>query len=221
VIIAVARRAERLQALAEELEGSVEVHCVAADLTSIEGQTRVLEALRQKGPVDYLVNNAGFSTFGAFAEQAIDSQRDMLLLHIDASISLCRAAIPYMRERGGGVIINVSSLGALVPGKQFGVYGATKAFLNHFSEALQQEVADSGIEVQALCPGFTRTEFHDAISGDGFDRERIPTQYWMASADVVAASLEALGSGRVLVVPGEQNLAIARSALEKALAQLG
>ncbi|MCB1844903.1 MAG: SDR family oxidoreductase [Halioglobus sp.] len=220
-IIAVARRGERLQALAAELEGSAEVHCVAADLTSVEGQTRVLEALRQKGPVDYLVNNAGFSTFGAFVEQSIDSQRDMLALHLDASISLCRAAIPFMRERGGGVIINVSSLGALLPGKHFSVYGATKAFLNHFSEALQQEVVDSGIQVQALCPGFTRTEFHDVMSGRSFDRERIPPEGWMASADVVAASLAALGSGRVLVVPGEQNLAIARSALEKALAQLG
>lgn len=220
VIIAVARREERLQALAEELNDSVQMHCIAADLTSIEGQTRVLEALRQKGPVDYLVNNAGFSTFGAFAAQSIDSQRDMLSLHIDASISLCRAAIPFMRERGGGVIINVSSLGALLPGKHFSVYGATKSFLNHFSEALQQEVADSGIQVQALCPGFTRTEFHDVTSMKAFDSGRIPPGGWMDSQEVVAASLAALGSGRVVIVPGEQNLSIARAAMQKALEQL-
>lgn len=220
VIIAIARRLERLQELAEELGSAVEMHCVAADLTTIEGQARAMESLRQQGPVDYLVNNAGFSTFDPFADSSIDSQRAMLNLHVDATMTLCRAAIPFMRERGGGVIINVSSLGALVPGKRLSVYGASKAFLNHFSEALQQEVADSGIEVQALCPGFTRTEFHDELSDQGFERERIPAEFWMESSAVVEQSLAALGAGRVLVVPGEHNLAIARRALEKSLAQL-
>ena len=221
VIIAIARSVERLQALAAELENVVEMHCIGADLTTIEGQTRAMEALRQQGPVDYLVNNAGFSTFAPFAESSIDSQRAMLDLHIDATITLCRAAIPFMQERGGGVIINVSSLGALLPGTRLSVYGASKAFLNHFSEALQLELAGSGIEVQALCPGFTRTEFHDALSDHGFARERIPAELWMESSEVVEQSLAALGSGRVLVVPGAHNLAIARTALEKSLAQLG
>ena len=210
VIIAIARSVERLQALAAELENVVEMHCIGADLTTIEGQTRAMEALRQQGPVDYLVNNAGFSTFAPFAESSIDSQRAMLDLHIDATITLCRAAIPFMQE-----------LGALLPGKRLSVYGASKAFLNHFSEALQLELAGSGIEVQALCPGFTRTEFHDALSDHGFARERIPAELWMESSEVVEQSLAALGSGRVLVVPGAHNLAIARTALEKSLAQLG
>ncbi len=126
-----------------------------------------MEAIRQQGPVDYLVNNAGFGTFGHFDQLSIESQRSMVSLHIDASITLCRAAIPFMRELGGGTIINVSSLGTFVPGKGMAVYGATKAFLNYYSQALQAELAGTGIEVQALCPGFTRTEFHDAHGGGG------------------------------------------------------
>jgi len=160
VIIGVARRGDRLGALAGELGEGVHFHAVEADLNTVEGVARTMETLRQKGPVNYLVNNAGFSTFGDFTDQQIDSQRDMVSLHIDATVTLCRAAIPFMRELGGGYIINVSSLGAFMPGRGLAVYGATKAFLNYFSASLQQELSGTGIEVQALCPGYTRTEFH-------------------------------------------------------------
>jgi len=210
VIIAVARRKERLVALASELAGQVEMHCLQADLGTIEGVARTLESMRQQGPVDYLVNNAGFGTFGNFDASSIESQRAMVNLHIDTSITLCRAAIPFMRERGGGTIINVSSLVAFLSGKGTAVYGASKAFLNYYSQALQAELTGSGIVVQALCPGFTHTEFHDQMAEGGFDRERIPAQMWMTAQAVVAASLAALGSGQVLVVPGEDNRAIAR-----------
>lgn len=220
LIIAVARRAEPLQALARELEGTVKLHSVAADLADTEGVHRTLEALRQQGPVDLLVNNAGFSSFGHFDALPIDSQRGMVDLHIQATITLCRAAIPFMRERGGGSIVNVSSLGALFPASNFAVYAGTKAFLNAFSEALQEELAGTGIHVQALCPGFTRTEFHDAMAGQGFQRERIDAELWMDPPAVVRESLEALGSGRVLVVPGAGNRAIARAAVEKLSASL-
>jgi short-subunit dehydrogenase len=220
VIIAVARRQARLQALADELAGQAELQPIVADLNSVEGVTRVVEALRQKGPADILVNNAGFSTFGQFAHLGIDSQRDMLSLHADATITLCRAAVPFMRERGAGQIINVSSLGAFMPGKGLAVYGATKAFLNYFSQALQLELAGTGIEVQALCPGYIRTEFHDEIAAQGFDAGRIPSEMWLEASAVVATSLEALGSGRVLVVPGESFQGLARMGLEGQLAAL-
>ena len=170
VIIAVARRRERLELLQQELAGKVEVHPVAADLNTVEGLACTMEALRQLGPADFLVNNAGFSTLGDFASQPIQSQRDMVGLHIDATITLCRAAIPFMRERGGGHIINVSSIGAFLPSKGLAVYGATKAFLNFFSQSLQAELAGTGIEVQALCPGYTHTEFHVEIERQGFDK---------------------------------------------------
>ena len=220
VIIAVARRRERLLALAEELSGRAEVHAVEADLCTVEGVARTLEALRQKGPVEYLVNNAGFSTFGHFADLPIDRQRDMVSLHADASITLARAAVPFMREIGGGCIINVSSLGAFLPGKGLAVYGATKAFLNYFSQALQEELEGTGIEVQALCPGYIRSEFHDDMVSQGFDRDRIPPDMWIEATDVVSASLAALGSGQVLVVPGESFRELAAMGLRAQLAAL-
>lgn len=220
VIIAVARRGERLAALSEELAGTVEMHVLAADLGSIEGVALTMEAIRQQGPVDYLVNNAGFSTFGQFAQLPIDGQRDMVSLHIDTTITLCRAAIPFMVERGSGYIINVSSVGAFVPGKGLAVYGATKAFLNYYSQALQAELAGSGIDVQALCPGYTHTEFHQAATEAGFDGSRIPREMWTNADEVVAASLAALGSEQVLVVPGAANQALARTALQQQLDSL-
>lgn len=217
VIIAVARRRERLAQLAEELSGRAEVHPVEADLTTVEGVARTMEALRQQGPVDYLVNNAGFGTFGAFPDLGIEGQREMVSLHVDASITLCRAAIPFMRERGRGTIINVSSLGAFLPSAGIAVYGASKAFLNFFSLALQAELEGSGIEVQALCPGYTHTDFHLDLERQGFSKGQVPQQMWMEAADVVAASLAALGSGRVLVVPGEGNLELARAGCQRLL----
>ncbi len=214
VIIGVARRGDRLEELAGRLD-DVEFHGVCADLGSVEGVARAMEILRQQGPVDYLVNNAGFSTFGQFADLPVDGQRDMVDLHVDATITLCRAAIPFMRERGEGHIINVSSLGAFLPGKGLAVYGATKAFLVYFSQALQAELAGSGIEIQALCPGYIHTEFHDEMQALGFDKQRIPEAMWMTAAEVVGASLDALGSGQVVVVPGEGNRTLAAAGLRQ------
>ena len=217
VIIGVARRGDRLAELVGKLPGEVEFHALEADLNSVEGVARTMETLRQKGPVDYLVNNAGFSTFGQFAELPIDRQRDMVSLHIDTTITLCKAAIPFMCELGGGHIINVSSMGAFVPGKGLAVYGATKSFLNYYSLALQAELAGTGIEVQALCPGYIHTEFHAEMQDQGFDKKRIPDEMWMTPGEVVAVSLASLGSGRVLVVPGEGNQSVAKMGLQQQL----
>lgn len=225
VIIAVGRRLDRLEALAHRLEsqheGKVEVHPLVADLTTVEGVAETMEAIRQKGPVDYLVNNAGFSTYGNFPDLGIEGQRDMINLHVDATITLCKAALGFMVERGSGHIINVSSLGSFLPGAGLAVYAATKAFLNSFSLGLQAELVDTGVEVQALCPGYTHTEFHSDMMEEGFDKGRIGEDMWMEPPAVVAASLEALGTGRVIVVPGEKNLELARYGLEQQLAALG
>lgn len=215
VIIAVARRADRLEELKKELSGLAEVHVIEADLCSVEGVTRAIESMRQQGPVDYLVNNAGFSTYGMFEDQLIDGQQDMVSLHINATMSLCRAAIPFMRELDGGHIINVSSLSAFLPGSGLTVYGATKAFLNYYSQSLQLELVDSGITVQALCPGYTRTDFHSTTEFSQFDTNNIPDDYWMDAASVVSVSLEALGDGNVIVVPGKTNLKLAKKGAQR------
>lgn len=220
VLIAVGRREAELHALAAELSSLVEVHCVIADLTTIEGQTRVIETLRQKGPVDYLVNNAGFGALGAFAEVELASQQSMVELHITAPMALCRAAIPFMRERCGGVIINVSSLVSFNPHPMVAVYGASKVFLNHFSEALQQELAGTGIKVQSLCPGYTRSDFHGRDSMQGFETTMVPESMWMDADEVVRISLAALAGEKVVVVTGADNHGLASSGLEAQLKRL-
>ncbi|RLQ21936.1 SDR family NAD(P)-dependent oxidoreductase [Seongchinamella sediminis] len=220
-IIAVARRRDRLEALREELAGETELHPVTADLLSVEGVAQTMEILRQKGPVDILVNNAGFSTYGYFIEAPVGEQRDMLNLHCEASITLTRAALPFMRELGRGQIINLSSLGAFLPGPMLSVYGASKSFLSYFSLGLQQELAATGIRVQALCPGLVRTEIHQPMKDRGFATESFPDEMWMQAEEVVTASLAALNTDKVLVVPGEDNLALARKGVQGLLAALG
>ena len=220
LIIATGRRSRQLEALASSLQATTEVFPLVADLTTVEGRTRVIETLRQKGPLDYLVNNAGFSTLGTFESLELGPQQEMVSVHIDATMALCRAAIPFMRENGGGNIINVSSLVAFNPYASVAVYGATKAFLNHFSEALQLELEGSGIRVQSLCPGFTRTDFHGRGSMDGFDPEQVPEALWMSSEQVVTLSLRELPQGPVVLVAGESNLAMARQGLEGQLQRL-
>ncbi len=213
VVIAVARRAERLETLAEELCGRAELAVIEADLTTVEGLTRAIEALRQRGPADILVNTAGCANLGNFARASIDCQRSMISLHIDATITLCRAAVPFMLERKQAAIINVASLGAFLPVEGAAVYGASKAFLVSFSRALHAELAGSGIAVQCLCPGHTRTEFHDPDAPAGSDSGRVPDPLWMEVHEVVSASLAALDTGQVLVVPGAENRALARQGI--------
>lgn len=221
-VIAVARRAGRLEALAAELAGDTELIPLVADLTTVEGVTRVLEALRQQGPVDTLVNNAGFSTFGPFADSGIDRELEQLRLHLDATLELTHAALPFMREAGGGRIINLGSVGALINMPSTAVYGAAKAFLLQFSQSLQAEVEEDGIAVQCLCPGLTHTEIHGQPDMAGFDKSRLPEALWMQPAEVVAASLAALEQpgAPVVVVPGAVNREMLGGAVEALAASI-
>lgn len=221
VIIAVARRRDRLEALRDELASRAEVHVVEADLLTVEGVAHTMEMLRQKGPVDILVNNAGFSPYGNFIDSPISGQRDMVTLHCDAAITLTRAAIPFMREQGAGSVINVSSLGSFLPGPKLAVYGASKAFLNYFTLSLEKELADTGIKVQALCPGLVRTEIHEPMKEEGFSSSSFPDDMWMEPAEVVSASLDALEGEKIIVVPGEGNLALAKMGAQGLLDALG
>lgn len=214
-IVAVARRAGRLESLAADLAGErAEILPLQADLATLEGQARVVEQIRQQGPVGMLVNNAGFGSYGPFIDGDIDSDLAMLRLHQDAVLMLTRAALPGMRDGGGGYLVNVASVGGFLPMPGSAVYAATKSFLNSFSVSLQDEVARHGIRVQSLCPGFTHTEIHGSETMRGFDKSRTPEALWMPADDVVRQSLAALDAGQVLVVPGERNRAMVASALD-------
>ncbi len=224
-LILVARREERLQALADKLnkQHHVETEALVADLANPEDVARVEQRMAACDTLSILVNNAGFGTAGPFAETDFQKQLDMIHVHVIASVRLSRAALAGMLARQRGAIVNVSSIAAFFPAPGNVSYCATKRYLNAFSEALNKEVADQGVQVQALCPGFTTTEFHDTSEYETFDRTKVPSYLWMSSRDVVAQSVAALERGPVIVVPGRQNkilLAMIRSPLAQVLLRL-
>lgn len=202
----VARREARLRALAEELSAAhgVRADVLVADLGRDEDIDRVARSIREYADLTLLVNNAGFGTRGAFADVPVERHLEMIRVHDVATVALTWAALPGMIARGGGAVINVSSIAAFFPSGGGATYTATKAYLNNFSEALAAEMSEKGVRVQALCPGFTYSEFHDTPEYEGFDRGQIPGAFWMTAGEVVDESLAALGGDRVIVVPGRQ-----------------
>ncbi len=198
-LILVARRGERLLELAKELP--VQVQTICADLVTEDGLGKVESAIRDCPSLDLLVNNAGFGTLGYFWEADIAGQRDMHALHVMATVRLTHAALGPMVRRNRGGVINVSSVAAFSINPGNVSYCSTKAWMNNFTEGLDIELrhAKSAVRVQALCPGFTYTEFHDTL---GVDRKGIPDWLWLKADDVVESSLRGLGSGKVIVVPG-------------------
>lgn len=210
-LVLVARRREKLQTLAAELEKAygVTVEVLAADLASEKGIVAVEKRLGENGGVDLLVNNAGFGTTGAFVDVDPKKQNAMMKLHVDVPVRLSRAALPSMIERQQGGIINISSISSFYPVPNRTVYGATKAAMNQFSASLAQEVARYGIHVQALAPGFTYTEFHDSPEFADWSRSQVAKALWMTAAQVVEISLaELIKNRRVVVIPGWRNRAL-------------
>jgi uncharacterized protein len=197
-LILVARRRDRLDRIASEL-GEVEV--LQADLAEEAGLQLVENRILAAPDLTLLVNNAGFGSMGRFFEIPVDSQDRMHKLHVIATMRLSHAALHGMVTRGGGAIINVSSVAAFGQNPGSISYCATKAWMNSFTEGLDMELKTAGspVKVQALCPGFTITEFQDVI---GMDRSRIPAWLWMKAEDVVDASLKGLARNKLIVVPG-------------------
>jgi short-subunit dehydrogenase len=202
-LLLAARRMERLEELQTELErahhGRVEPFCVdLADDVLLEDFAKRLET---EGPIDLLVNNAGFGTKGLFHLTDYARQVEMHKLHILATMRLSRAVLPAMIERRAGAIINVASVAGFFRSAGSVSYCATKGWVIDFSEGLRVELDSmaSPVAVQALCPGFTYTEFHDVL---GSDRSSVPKQLWMPAEFVVEKSLDALASRKLIVIPG-------------------
>ena len=218
-VVLVARRRQRLECLAAELreQHGVGAEVLPADLTNPADVEWVERRICELTDLAMLVNSAGFAVFGSFAELPVERWLELLHCHVIASVRFCHAALPHMLARSRGAIINVSSIGGLVPKAKDATYCATKAYLNMFSQCLQRELTGTGIRVQALCPGFTDTEFHDDPQYAQFKiKERIPKFYWMTAEEVVDLSLKALERGKVVFVPGFKNrviVALSRSGL--------
>ncbi|HEV2889150.1 MAG TPA: SDR family oxidoreductase [Frankiaceae bacterium] len=202
-LVLVARDEARLAALAKETRAAygVEAEVLAADLATDEGVARV-EERAGRADVAMLVNNAGFGHRGRFLQVPVADELTMVRVHVDAVLRLTTAAVRGMTERGRGDVVNVASVAAFFPR---GTYGASKAWVVSFSEAVRQDVAGSGVRVLALCPGFTHTEFHDRA---GMDMSGIPRALWLDADDVVAEGLADLRKGRAVSVPGWQYKAL-------------
>lgn len=219
------RHLERLSALATDLSRahSIAAEPLGADLANEEGIAAVVARITALPRLDLLVNNAGFGIGGAFARADVLGQAAMLNVHMVAPMLLSHAALPRMTARGSGGIINVASLAAFMALPGSANYCATKAYLVVFSQALAAEVRPRGLRVQALCPGFTITEFHDRPDQGGFDRRRLPWFLRGSAQAVVGASLRGLERGQVICVPGFLNrliLCLARTGLVSRFAPL-
>jgi uncharacterized protein len=203
-LVLVARDRERLESVAKALrdEYDVDVEVVAADLADRSELALVEARLADPArPVDLLVNNAGFGLKDRFLANDIETEQGMLDVLVTAVLRLSHAALGPMVERGHGGIINVSSVAAFLPR---GTYGAAKAWVNRFSEWAANEYRGQGVTVMALCPGFTKTEFHERMGvrrGTGF--------MWLDVDMLVERALSDFDKGKVYSIPGVQYRAIA------------
>ena len=204
-LILVARRRDRLEALAARLseESSVSVDVLAADLTKSDDLDKVEGRIAREPILDLLVNNAGFGAYMPFVELAPGRAEELIRLQVLAVTLLTRAALPGMIARRKGAVINVSSrlaFSASLPSPPLpkrAVYAATKSYINTFSRIMANELAGTGVRMQALCPGVVRTEFHEV---QGMDASRFPVGI-MSPEDLVAASLAGLARDEVICIP--------------------
>ncbi|WP_327091208.1 SDR family oxidoreductase [Nonomuraea sp. NBC_01738] len=193
--VLVARDEKRLLESAEtlRLRYGVAAEVLVADLATEEGLAAV-EA-RVRDGVDLLVNNAGFGHPGAFLDVPADDEVRMLKVHCEAVLRLTLAALPGMKRRGKGGVINVASVAAFF---NRGTYSASKAWVVNFSESAAAEVKHPNVRVMALCPGFVRTEFHDRAA---MDMSGIPAFMWLDADAVAAEAMRDLGRGVAVSVP--------------------
>ena len=203
-LILVARRKEKLESLAAELTAQFgcAVEVLPADLTGEQDLTVVAERIAAEPGLALLVNNAGFGARGLFWESDLKVQEQMHRLHVAATVRLSYAALRNMVARNSGGIINVASVAAFWQRGGSVSYGATKRWMTTFTEGLYLDLKSFGstVKLQALCPGYTYTEFHDTMK---LDRTKMaPPSMWLNAEFVVDESLKALPQGKLLVVPG-------------------
>jgi short-subunit dehydrogenase len=201
----VARRVDRLEALAAELRAAY-----AVDLAMLGASETVLAAIAERGrEVEMLVNNAGFSIAQSFAAVPWSKQQDFLMTLVVNACGLAHGVIPGMAARGRGDIINVASLAGFAPGVAgHSLYPGAKSLMIKFSQAIDAEYRASGLKITAVCPGFTKTEFADA-NGTAAVMDQAPRRLFQTAEQVVTAALHANDKGKVVVVPGWHNVVAA------------
>jgi uncharacterized protein len=209
-LVLTARRRDRLEELASEIAKSsgVRVDVIAADLVDPGAPERIVRELGQT-PIDVLINNAGFGVSERFAEVPWTRHAEFLQVMVTAMAHLTYLCLPGMLERRYGRIAQIASIAALAPGLPTNtLYAGSKAFLVRFAESLAAELHGSGVHVTAVCPGFTRSEFHTAM-GTPSSAEQVPEIAWQTSDEVAREGLAALERGDIVYVTGRVNRWIA------------
>jgi uncharacterized protein len=204
-LVLTARRRDRLDELAAALRRrhDIETHTIVADLAEPDASSRIAAELQQRQlTIDFLVNNAGYGVPGSYVNVAWPDHARFMQVMVTAVLDLTYRLVPAMLERGWGRIINVASVAGMVPAPAgHTLYGASKAFLIRFSEALSAEGAPNGVHVTAVCPGFTLSEFHD-VTGTRDKMNNMPAMLWLDAASVAREGYDAVMHGQSVVVNG-------------------
>jgi uncharacterized protein len=203
-LVLVARDSARLDATQKQLiqQYAVAVEVISADLTTDDGCAAVTARISDgQYPVGVLVNNAGLGLYRAFGTSEIADEERQLDLNVRAVMRLSHAAVRAMTTRGSGRIVNISSVAGFVPRGSNATYSASKAWVTMFSEALSVQLKGSGVTVTAVCPGFTRSEFHKRAN---VDMSGVPERLWLEANDVVREGLADAFRGKPVSVPSRQ-----------------
>jgi uncharacterized protein len=201
-LILTARRRDRLEALAAELTAlhNVKISVIENDLNVPDGADRLCDELtqRQLAPT-VLINNAGFGYYSPFVEQPREDMEALLQVNVRALTILCRRLGEEMAKRKHGYILNVSSFAALAPIPRYSVYSGAKAYVVAFTQGIRHELSRRGVKVSVICPGFTRTEFHDVSR---HEKTALMRATELTPEQVARAGLTGLERGKLLIVPG-------------------
>ncbi|MBW2397353.1 MAG: SDR family oxidoreductase [Deltaproteobacteria bacterium] len=207
-LVLVARSAGKLEHAAQEARErfGVEALVLPLDLQGRDAPQSLFDDLSARQiPIEVLVNNAGILSQGAFREMAVEPILDMLHLNTRALTILTRLFLEPMIQGGGGRVLNVASVGGFFPSPSMAVYAATKAYVISLSEALAEELQDTGVTVTALCAGFTTTEMLDEINGARSLAAQMPQGLIMDPDAVAREGYQACMEGEPVRVPGVPN----------------
>ncbi|MFN8015318.1 MAG: SDR family oxidoreductase [Acidimicrobiia bacterium] len=208
-LVLVARRKDNLDQLAADLieKYNVEVETIQADLTKCDDVAKIISRLEQdENAVSMLINNAGFGSSGPFIELDISNELNEIDLNVKTLVELTHCAANQMVKRGYGTIVNIASIAGYTPMAGNAVYGATKAFVISFSHALREELSSSGVNVMAVCPGLTVSEFHERSRWFGAKKQKkYPSFLWQSSSQVANKIFKGIDKQKGIVIPGAIN----------------
>jgi uncharacterized protein len=204
-LVLIARRADRLRAIAETLSGGT--HVLPVDLSSPADRATLPDQVAALGLVpDILVNNAGMSNLGPVATSDPEAELRLIEVDVSAVVDLCSRFVPGMVDRGRGAVLNVASVGAFGPVPGQATYGAAKAFVLSYTDAMRQELQGTGVTAATLCPGPVRTGFGEGMGIPDEEAEKsLPKFLWKDAAAVAKAGVDGLASGKRVIVPGAPN----------------